>query len=115
MLNNANKVQETTRNVLETLTRWAPSWDKKEVPVQVETEGAFKNEVLNALNPRHERVDFLIQAGILENPYLNALSAHFVYFEEQDVVEFVVDEVNAAEEELFFRPPSGLDAVADEV
>jgi hypothetical protein len=115
LLNNANKVQETTRNVLETLTRWAPSWDKKEVPVQVETEGTFKNDVLNALNPRHERIDFLIQAGILENPYLNALSAHFVYFEEQDVVEFVVGEVNAAEEELFFRPPSGLDAVADEV
>ncbi|KAL7747051.1 hypothetical protein RI367_007547 [Sorochytrium milnesiophthora] len=37
------------------------------------------------LNPRYQRIDFALQEGVLENPYLAALSIHMSYWADFDV------------------------------
>ncbi|KAJ3375017.1 hypothetical protein GGF31_005739 [Allomyces arbusculus] len=48
---------------------------------------------IKALNPRYGRVDFALQQGVLENPYLAALSTHTAYWADLDVSCFVANEI----------------------
>ncbi|KAI9250566.1 DDHD domain-containing protein [Phascolomyces articulosus] len=54
-----------------------------------ELSGAEKLQMLN----RNGRVDFCLQEGILENPYLSAFSAHMTYWQDLDVAAFLVREI----------------------
>ncbi|KAI7847447.1 DDHD domain-containing protein [Circinella umbellata] len=54
-----------------------------------ELSGAEKLQMLN----RNGRVDFCLQEGILENPYLSAFSAHMAYWQDLDVAAFLVREI----------------------
>ncbi|CAO3638528.1 unnamed protein product [Cunninghamella echinulata] len=51
--------------------------------------GARKLKLLNV----NGRVDYALQEGLLENPYLNALNAHMQYWQDFDVGAFVVREI----------------------
>ncbi|KAI9498558.1 DDHD domain-containing protein [Zychaea mexicana] len=54
-----------------------------------ELSGAEKLQMLN----KNGRVDFCLQEGILENPYLSAFSAHMTYWQDLDVAAFLVREI----------------------
>ncbi|KAI9023850.1 DDHD domain-containing protein [Phycomyces nitens] len=51
--------------------------------------GARKLKMLNSSG----RVDYCLQEGLLENPYINAFSAHLQYWQDLDVAAFVVREI----------------------
>jgi hypothetical protein len=62
------------------------SQDKSvDIPLQEEVVLSKSALELRALNPRHHRVDFALQQGILENPYLAALSTHMAYWGDYDI------------------------------
>mmetsp|Transcript_224 Transcript_224/g.283 ORF Transcript_224/g.283 Transcript_224/m.283 type:complete len:528 (-) Transcript_224:50-1633(-) len=44
-----------------------------------------------ALGGNSPRVDFVLQPGVIENEYLSAVSAHSVYFNNQDIFDFIID------------------------
>ncbi len=48
---------------------------------------------LAAFNHHFRRVDFALQDGLIENPYLSALSAHFNYWPDLDIASFIVSEL----------------------
>ncbi|KAI8140561.1 DDHD domain-containing protein [Fennellomyces sp. T-0311] len=54
-----------------------------------ELSGAEKLQMLN----KNGRVDFCLQEGILENPYLSAFSAHMTYWQDLDVAAFIIREI----------------------
>jgi hypothetical protein len=56
------------------------------LPTHHNTEGARKLQMLNVTG----RVDYCLQEGILENPYLSAFSAHMQYWQDVDVAAFLV-------------------------
>ncbi|KAL0075151.1 DDHD domain-containing protein [Phycomyces blakesleeanus] len=58
-------------------------------PRSIDSSGAKK---MLQLNPSG-RVDFCLQEGILENPYLSALSVHLCYWQDLDVAAFLIREV----------------------
>jgi hypothetical protein len=39
------------------------------------------------------RVDYCIQEGLLENPYLSAFSAHMQYWQDLDVAAFLLKQI----------------------
>lgn len=47
--------------------------------------------VMFPLGGRSERVDFQLQPGVIDNQYLSAVMAHSTYFENADVLEFLLD------------------------
>ncbi|KAL0091653.1 DDHD domain-containing protein [Phycomyces blakesleeanus] len=51
--------------------------------------GARKLKMLNSSG----RVDYCLQEGLLENPYINAFSAHLQYWQDLDVAAFMVREI----------------------
>ncbi|KAI9189842.1 hypothetical protein H9P43_001275 [Blastocladiella emersonii ATCC 22665] len=48
---------------------------------------------VSVLNKRHARVDYALQEGVLENPYLSSLSIHMAYWTDLDIAHFVANEV----------------------
>jgi len=50
-------------------------------------------DVLALLNDRHGRIDFVMQDGVLENPYLAAMKSHFGYWDDADVSFFLLREL----------------------
>ena len=54
-----------------------------------ELSGAEKLRMLN----KNGRVDYCLQEGILENPYLSAFSAHMTYWQDLDVAAFLIREI----------------------
>ncbi|KAI7864599.1 DDHD domain-containing protein [Spinellus fusiger] len=55
----------------------------------MEATGAKLISMLNASG----RVDYCLQEGILENPYLSALSVHLHYWQDLDIVAFLIREI----------------------
>jgi hypothetical protein len=53
------------------------------------THGARKLRLLNSTG----RVDWCVQEGFLENPYLNAFAAHTQYWQDLDVAAFLIREI----------------------
>ncbi|KAL9537711.1 hypothetical protein MBANPS3_011533 [Mucor bainieri] len=53
------------------------------------SQGAQKLKMLNATG----RVDYCIQEGLLENPYLSAFSAHMQYWQDLDVAAFIIKQI----------------------
>jgi hypothetical protein len=51
--------------------------------------GARKLRMLNSTG----RVDWCVQEGLLENPYLNAFAAHTQYWQDLDVAAFLIKEI----------------------
>ncbi|CAO3601170.1 unnamed protein product [Absidia cylindrospora] len=58
------------------------------LPTQPHSHGARKLKLLNL----NGRVDYALQEGLLENPYLNAFNAHMQYWQDIDVAAFIVRE-----------------------
>ncbi|KAI8338230.1 DDHD domain-containing protein [Chlamydoabsidia padenii] len=58
------------------------------LPQQPHSHGARKLKQLNL----NGRVDYALQEGLLENPYLNAFNAHMQYWHDIDVAAFIVRE-----------------------
>ncbi len=50
-------------------------------------------KVMEWLNPRKRRIDFVLQERMLENPFLSALSVHMNYWKELDVAMFILREL----------------------
>lgn len=50
-----------------------------------------KNSRLYNFN-RHGRVDFSLEDAIFENAYLSAISSHFCYWDDQDIISFIASE-----------------------
>jgi hypothetical protein len=48
---------------------------------------------LAAFNQNFCRVDFSLQDSVMENPYISALGAHFVYWSDLDIAAFIVSEL----------------------
>ncbi|CAO3611549.1 unnamed protein product [Mucor hiemalis] len=53
------------------------------------SQGAQKLKMLNVTG----RVDYCIQEGLLENPYLSAFSAHMQYWQDVDVAAFLIKQI----------------------
>ncbi|KAI7892956.1 DDHD domain-containing protein [Mucor mucedo] len=53
------------------------------------SQGAQKLKMLNVTG----RVDYSIQEGLLENPYLSAFSAHMQYWQDLDVAAFLIKQI----------------------
>lgn len=53
------------------------------------SQGAHKLKMLNVTG----RVDYCIQEGLLENPYLSAFSAHMQYWQDLDVAAFLINQI----------------------
>ncbi|KAI9271054.1 DDHD domain-containing protein [Helicostylum pulchrum] len=53
------------------------------------SQGAQKLKMLNVTG----RVDYCIQEGLLENPYLSAFSAHMQYWQDLDVAAFLIKQI----------------------
>ncbi|ORY41365.1 hypothetical protein BCR33DRAFT_852345 [Rhizoclosmatium globosum] len=49
---------------------------------------------VRALNPRG-RLDYVLQEGVLENPYLSSLSSHMTYWPDHDVAVFMLRELHS--------------------
>lgn len=66
---------------------------RKSPPVPLPTAnyagGAKKLKMLNVTG----RVDYCIQEGLLENPYLSAFSAHMQYWQDLDVAAFLLKQI----------------------
>ncbi|KAJ8652448.1 hypothetical protein O0I10_011915 [Lichtheimia ornata] len=81
------------QNTLRSRSRSDPSltdkYRKRAASSASETSGAEKLRMLNQTG----RVDFCLQEGILENPYLSAFSAHMQYWQDLDVAAFLVREI----------------------
>ena len=56
-------------------------------------------EVVSSLNPRKRRIDFSLQEGFLDNPYLTSLAVHFNYWTNEDACHFVLREILEVEDE----------------
>ena len=54
---------------------------------------------LAAFNHHFRRVDFSLQDSVMENPYISALGAHFVYWNDMDIAAFIVSELIKKERE----------------
>lgn len=54
---------------------------------------AALDDPLAAFNHRFSRADFSLQDSFIENPYLSAIGAHFVYWSDMDVAAFIVSEL----------------------
>ncbi|KAG0186029.1 hypothetical protein DFQ28_008421 [Apophysomyces sp. BC1034] len=67
---------------------------RKSPPTPLPTASPYSHEArkLRMLNTTG-RVDFCLQEGLLENPYLNAFSAHMQYWQDLDVAAFLVREI----------------------
>ncbi|KAI8376523.1 DDHD domain-containing protein [Radiomyces spectabilis] len=65
-----------------------PSSDNDDDPAPYSI-GARKLRMLNVTG----RVDYCLQEGFLENPYLNAFNAHMQYWQDLDVAAFLVREI----------------------
>ena len=48
---------------------------------------------LAAFNHHFRRVDFSLQDSVMENPYISALGAHFIYWTDLDIAAFIVSEL----------------------
>jgi hypothetical protein len=57
-------------------------------------------DVLALLNDRHGRIDFVLQDGVLENPYLAAMKSHFGYWDDSDIAFFLLRELFSEVEEV---------------
>ena len=53
------------------------------------SQGAQKLKMMNVTG----RVDYCIQEGLLENPYLSAFSAHMQYWQDLDVAAFLIKQI----------------------
>lgn len=66
---------------------------RKSPPVPLPTvnysAGAKKLKMLNVTG----RVDYCLQEGLLENPYLSAFSAHMQYWQDLDVAAFLIKQI----------------------
>ncbi|KAJ3033967.1 hypothetical protein HDV00_005610 [Rhizophlyctis rosea] len=72
-----------------------PAVAPPEPPNAAETEAAKKMEKdkeIGRLNPRG-RIDYALQEGVLENPYLSALGVHMSYWPDADVAMFILGEL----------------------
>lgn len=54
---------------------------------------------LAAFNHHFRRVDFSLQDSVMENPYISALGAHFVYWNDMDIAAFIVSELIKKEQQ----------------
>ncbi|KAJ3197069.1 hypothetical protein HK101_006254 [Irineochytrium annulatum] len=52
---------------------------------------ASDEEEIRRLNPSG-RIDYVLQEGVLENPYLSSLSSHMTYWPDQDIAVFILKE-----------------------
>ncbi|KAI9224106.1 DDHD domain-containing protein [Blastocladiella britannica] len=52
-----------------------------------------REDGISVLNSRHGRLDFGLQQGLLENPYIAALGSHIMYWQDLDIGNFVATEV----------------------
>ncbi|KAJ3064075.1 hypothetical protein HDU98_000180, partial [Podochytrium sp. JEL0797] len=50
---------------------------------------------LKSLNPKG-RLDYVLQEGVLENPYLSSLSSHMTYWPDHDVAVFMLKELHSS-------------------
>lgn len=94
------------------LTFKLPTWlggsssndnEKNDVEVKIEetTEKSRSNSdlisrdenPLAAFNHHFRRVDFSLQDAVMENAYISALGAHFVYWSDLDIAAFIVSEL----------------------
>lgn len=69
--------------------------DEKE-PIEEEgssTCAIVDDNPLAAFNHHFRRVDFSLQDSVMENPYISALGAHFVYWSDLDIAAFIVSEL----------------------
>ena len=54
-------------------------------------EGCIKDREMEfKLGGKTNRVDFQIQPGVIDNEYLSAVTAHSTYFQNEDVVDFII-------------------------
>ncbi|ORX46975.1 DDHD-domain-containing protein [Hesseltinella vesiculosa] len=68
-------------------TRHSPT-----TPLRQEMHDDLVDRSLKMLN-MHGRVDFALQEGLLENPYLNVVNAHMSYWQDIDVAAFIIREI----------------------
>ena len=67
--------------------------DDKSIPVkEVKDDFATKGGNIKLLNPRG-RIDYSLQAGVIDNAYLSALSVHMGYWVDIDVSLFILKEL----------------------
>jgi phospholipase DDHD1 len=57
-----------------------------------------KNHIRFPLGGRSGRVDFQIQPRVIESEYISAVTAHSSYFQNTDVIDFIIDLVHREEE-----------------
>lgn len=55
--------------------------------------GTIDENPLAAFNHHFRRVDFSLQDSVMENAYISALGAHFVYWSDLDIAAFIVSEL----------------------
>ncbi|KAJ3014793.1 UNVERIFIED_CONTAM: hypothetical protein HDU68_000127 [Siphonaria sp. JEL0065] len=67
---------------------------KQESKEKVRDLAAQEMENVKSLNPRG-RLDYVLQEGVLENPYLSSLSSHMTYWPDHDVAVFMLRELNS--------------------
>ena len=48
---------------------------------------------LAAFNHHFRRIDFSLQHSVMENPYISALGAHFLYWSDLDIAAFIISEL----------------------
>ncbi|ORZ39471.1 DDHD domain-domain-containing protein [Catenaria anguillulae PL171] len=70
-----------------------PSLLTKEERRKLKVQMREKIDGIEVLNARYKRIDFALQQGVLENPYLAALSTHMSYWSDLDVAYFVCGEL----------------------
>ncbi|KAJ3053402.1 hypothetical protein HK097_004378 [Rhizophlyctis rosea] len=75
-----------------------PATDSEAPPVTTEdsipgtSQKLSNDKELTRLNPRG-RIDYALQEGVLENPYLSALGVHMAYWPDQDCAMFILSEL----------------------
>lgn len=60
---------------------------------------AYDDNPLSAFNHHFRRIDFSLHDSVMENPYISALGAHFIYWSDLDIAAFIISELIKKERE----------------
>lgn len=112
----SNNIVEKTTNIMSGLVNSTVSWFKTPTKAPLEVVHPDKDIELRDVSPERPsvpehpkdvgssqpttesfhppfRLDFALQEGIMENPYLSALGVHMNYWSDQDTASFIIKEL----------------------
>jgi len=88
------KPEETSRTVEKSAS------DEMEIDGPTNSDNSNNDALRFPLGGKSERLDYQLQPSLIDNEYVKAVTAHSTYFQQTDIIDFVIDITGQADSEV---------------